>query len=129
LRAIPQNRLKTVDQLFGEFMPSKLAKEFALQLGLQGKKWAEVSNKNKALIIEHLCHWKTKPAGTLGWNKAEVMVGGVDTKELDSKTMMAKKYPGLFFIGECVDVTGHLGGHNFQWAWSSGYVCAQGLRP
>ena len=59
--------------------------------------------------------------------KAEVMLGGVDTRELDSRTMMAKKFPGLYFIGECVDVTGHLGGHNFQWAWASGYACAEAV--
>jgi predicted flavoprotein YhiN len=55
------------------------------------------------------------------------MLGGVDTKALDGKTMMSKQHPNLFFIGECVDVTGHLGGHNFQWAWSSAYVCATAL--
>lgn len=122
-----QNRLKTVDALLGELMPTKLAKEFASQLQLLGKKWAEVSNKDKQHIIDFLCKWAVKPAGTLGWNKAEVMLGGVDTRELDGKTMMSKKHPGLFFIGECVDVTGHLGGHNFQWAWSSAYVCANSL--
>ncbi len=127
LTAIPENRLKTVDQLLTEFFPTKLAKEFSIQLGLAGVKWAEVSNKNKQLIINHLCNWSIKPAGTLGWNKAEVMVGGIDTKALEGKTMMVKKYPGLFFIGECVDVTGHLGGHNFQWAWASAYVCAHSL--
>ena len=68
-----------------------------------------------------------KPAGTLGWKKAEVMLGGVDTKDLDGQTMMSRKNSGLFFIGECVDVTGHLGGHNFQWAWASGFACAQAL--
>ncbi len=55
------------------------------------------------------------------------MLGGVDTKSLDGQTMMAKQHPGLYFIGECVDVTGHLGGHNFQWAWASGFACAQAL--
>ena len=55
------------------------------------------------------------------------MLGGVDTKELDGQTMMSRKHSGLYFIGECVDVTGHLGGHNFQWAWASGFVCAQAL--
>jgi predicted flavoprotein YhiN len=68
-----------------------------------------------------------KPAGTLGWKKAEVMLGGVDTRAIDSKTMMAKSHPGLYFIGECVDVTGHLGGHNFQWAWASAHACAQSI--
>ena len=122
-----QNRTKTVDSLLGQLMPVKLAREFANQLNLLGKKLAEVSNKDKQAIIDLLCHWAVKPAGTLGWNKAEVMLGGVDTRQLDSKTMMSKHHPGLFFIGECVDVTGHLGGHNFQWAWSSGFVCAHSL--
>ena len=121
------SRMKTLDQLLIEFLPARLAKEFAKQLGLHGKKWVEVSKKSRQNVIDLICHWQVKPAGTLGWNKAEVMLGGVDTKELDSKTLMSRKHPGLFFIGECVDVTGHLGGHNFQWAWSSGYACAHSL--
>ncbi len=121
------NRARTVDNLLTEFFPARLAREFARQLGLQDKKWAEVSSKNKAALLDLLARWSVKPAGTLGWNKAEVMAGGVDTTALDSRTMMVKSQPGLFFIGECVDVTGHLGGHNFQWAWSSAYVCAHGL--
>ena len=120
--------LKTVDQLLIEFLPARLAKEFAKQLDLHGKKWTEVSKKLRQQLIDLICHWNVKPAGTLGWNKAEVMLGGINTKELDSKTLMSRKHPGLFFIGECVDVTGHLGGHNFQWAWSSGYACANSLR-
>lgn len=121
------SRSKTVDQLLIEFIPARLAKEFAKQLDLHGKKWAEVSKTSRQQLINLMCHWNVKPAGTLGWNKAEVMLGGIDTKELDSKTLMSRKHPGLFFIGECVDVTGHLGGHNFQWAWSSAYACAHSL--
>ena len=68
------------------------------------------------------------PSGTEGYRTAEVMVGGVDTNELLSKTMMAKNQKGLYFIGECVDVTGWLGGYNFQWAWSSGWVAGQSIR-
>ena len=64
--------------------------------------------------------WILVPADTEGYEKAEVTAGGVDTDELSSKTMESRKVPGLFFIGEVVDVTGHLGGHNFQWAWASG---------
>jgi predicted Rossmann fold flavoprotein len=120
-------RLRTVDQLLIEFLPARLAKEFAKQLGLHGKKWAEISKKSRLDLQNLLCAWDVKPAGTLGWNKAEVMLGGIDTKAMDSKTMMSNQHPGLFFIGECVDVTGHLGGHNFQWAWSSGFVCASSL--
>ena len=67
-------------------------------------------------------NWAVLPNGTQGYKQAEVTRGGVDTRMLDSKTMMAKNMPGLFFVGEVVDVTGWLGGFNFQWAWSSGYV-------
>jgi len=72
-------------------------------------------------------HWQIVPSGTEGYRTAEVTLGGVDTDELSSKTMEAKSQPGLYFIGEVVDVTGHLGGFNFQWAWSSAYACAQAL--
>jgi predicted Rossmann fold flavoprotein len=76
---------------------------------------------------KRLHRWEVRPAGTEGYAKAEVTAGGVDTDELSSKTMESRKAPGLFFIGEVVDVTGHLGGFNFQWAWSSGYCAAQAL--
>jgi hypothetical protein len=69
--------------------------------------------------------WRITPAGTLGYAKAEVTLGGVDTADLSSKTMEATRVPGLYFIGEVVDVTGWLGGYNFQWAWSSGWVAGQ----
>ena len=74
-----------------------------------------------------LHHWTITPAGTEGYAKAEVTAGGVDTDGLSSKTMEARQQPGLFFIGEVVDVTGHLGGFNFQWAWASGYAAGQAL--
>ena len=70
-------------------------------------------------------HWRFRPSGTVGYKKAEVTRGGVDTDELSSKTLESKKQPGLYFIGEVVDVTGHLGGFNFQWAWASGYAAGQ----
>jgi predicted flavoprotein YhiN len=74
--------------------------------------------------MEHKLHtWRITPAGTEGYAKAEVTAGGVDTAELDAKTMQSRKVPGLYFIGEVVDVTGWLGGYNFQWAWASG-ACA-----
>src|SRR5207244_13155556 len=69
--------------------------------------------------------WNVIPSGTEGYAKAEVTVGGIDTAELSSKTMEARRVPGLYFIGEVVDVTGHLGGFNFQWAWASGWVAGQ----
>lgn len=83
---------------------------------------AEASNKSLKSLANLLNNWQVKPNGTEGYAKAEVTLGGVDTKELDSKTMEAKKVPGLYFIGEAVDVTGWLGGYNFQWAWASGFA-------
>jgi len=71
--------------------------------------------------------WSIVPSGTVGYKKAEVTVGGVDTHALSSKTMEARQVPGLYFIGEVVDVTGQLGGFNFQWAWSSGYAAGQSV--
>jgi len=71
--------------------------------------------------------WAISPTGTEGYEKAEVTAGGVDTDELSAKTMESRKVPGLFFIGEVVDVTGHLGGFNFQWAWSSGAAAGRAL--
>jgi len=121
------NRLKLTETILATLMPQRLAKAFAEQQGLLGRKWAEVSKKDRQALQELITHWSVKPAGTLGWKKAEVMLGGVDTKELDGQTMMARQLPGLYFIGECVDVTGHLGGHNFQWAWASGFACAQSI--
>ena len=121
------NRLKSTETILGMVFPQRLAKSFAEQKNLLGRKWAEVGKKDRQALKDLLTQWAVKPAGTLGWKKAEVMLGGVDTKSLDGQTMMSKQHPGLFFIGECVDVTGHLGGHNFQWAWSSAYVCAQSI--
>ena len=72
-----------------------------------------------------LGQWRVVPTGTEGWKKAEVMAGGVDTRELDSRTMESRRAPGLHFIGEVLDVTGWLGGYNFQWAWSSGWVAGE----
>jgi predicted Rossmann fold flavoprotein len=78
-------------------------------------------------LLETLQNWRVQPNGTEGYRTAEVTLGGVDTNELSSRTMEAKKVPGLYFIGEVMDVTGWLGGYNFQWAWSSAWACAQAL--
>ena len=88
------------------------------------KDWTNVSLKE---FERNLHHWRVVPSGTEGYEKAEVTAGGVDTEELSSKTMEAHKVPGLFFIGEVVDVTGHLGGFNFQWAWASGAAAGRAL--
>ncbi|MDT4879238.1 hypothetical protein FQZ97_1148890 [compost metagenome] len=76
-------------------------------------------------IAERLSAWRLVPAGTEGYRTAEVTLGGVDTREVSSKTFESLKSPGLYFIGEVLDVSGHLGGFNFQWAWASGYAAAQ----
>jgi predicted flavoprotein YhiN len=87
----------------------------------------EMSLKDLRAIACSLHHWRVKPSGTLGYSKAEVTLGGVDTRELSSKTMEATRVPGLYFIGEVVDVTGHLGGYNFQWAWASGNAAGEAI--
>ena len=86
---------------------------------------SEVDNKNLYQLGRLVNEWELEPSGTEGYRTAEVTLGGVDTKELSSKTMETKAVAGLYFIGEVVDVTGHLGGYNFQWAWSSGFVAGQ----
>ena len=88
---------------------------------------AEFSNKDINAITQALQGWPLMPAGTLGYNKAEVTLGGGDTRGHNTKSMEAAAAPGLFFIGEVVDVTGWLGGYNFQWAWSSGWVAGQAV--
>ena len=85
---------------------------------------SDASFSNLALMVNE---WYIKPAGTEGFRTAEVTKGGVDTAELSSKTLEAKKVSGLYFIGEVVDVTGHLGGHNFQWAWASAVACGAAI--
>jgi len=85
------------------------------------------SNQSLAETEKQIHEWSLLPVDTEGYEKAEVTVGGVDTDELSSQTMESKRIPGLFFIGEVVDVTGHLGGHNFQWAWASGAAAGRAL--
>ena len=87
----------------------------------------EVKDRDLARLVEGLARWQVQPTGTEGWRKAEVMAGGVDTRELESQTLASRRVPGLHFIGEVVDVTGWLGGYNFQWAWASAAACAQAL--
>ena len=78
-------------------------------------------------LATSLHHWLLVPSGSVGYGKAEVTAGGVDTRELSSQTMQSRRCPGLYFIGEVVDVTGWLGGYNFQWAWASAAACARAL--
>ncbi|ADZ71994.1 NAD(P)/FAD-dependent oxidoreductase [Polymorphum gilvum] len=107
-------------------LPKRLAEELAGEHGLSGR-LADASDKVLRKAGEAVNAWRLVPAGTEGYRTAEVTLGGVDTRELSSKTMEAARVPGLYFIGEVVDVTGHLGGFNFQWAWSSGWAAGQAV--
>jgi predicted Rossmann fold flavoprotein len=110
--------------LLAEKMPRRFAHEWCAMFGWQ-KPVGDLSNRELAAAGERLNTWSLMPSGTLGFDKAEVTLGGVDTSALSSKTMEATSMPGLYFVGEVVDVTGWLGGYNFQWAWASGWVAGQ----
>ena len=115
---------QSILNILSELLPKRLAMIICKRNNLLGN-ISELSKQSIIRISEHTNQWSIKPKGTEGYRTAEVTKGGVDTNEISSKTMMAKNNPGLFFIGEVLDVTGHLGGHNFQWAWSSGFVAGQ----
>jgi predicted Rossmann fold flavoprotein len=116
--------------LLAQRLPHRFAQQWVLQHG-SGRDAAgpirSLGEKRLREIGAALNDWSLLPSGTLGYNKAEVTLGGVDTRQLSSKTMAVESVPGLHFIGEVVDVTGHLGGHNFQWAWSSGFAAGQAV--
>ena len=107
--------------VLGERLPRRLAHRWCEVHGLL-QPLDQLSAKRLREIGHGLAHWRVQPSGTLGYNKAEVTLGGVDTAALSSKTLEARAVPGLYFVGEVVDVTGHLGGFNFQWAWASGHA-------
>ena len=107
-------------------MPKRLASQMCDAAALSGR-LADLSDKKLAKMADMINSWTITPDGTEGYRTAEVTLGGVDTNELSSKDMQAKKCEGLYFIGEVMDVTGHLGGHNFQWAWASAYAMAASL--
>ena len=116
-RSRPKAELRTV---LAELMPQRLAAHLAAD-GVIGER----RDKDLEALAQGLKAWRVTPTGSEGYAKAEVTLGGIDTRELSSRTMAARKVPGLFVIGEAVDVTGWLGGYNFQWAWSSGWVAGE----
>ncbi len=128
-RAKATSRKLIANELAG-LVPSRLADAWVAQDTALGQNWQrpinEATDKGLAALAERLARWELTPTGTEGYKKAEVTAGGVDTRDLSSQTLESKQ-PGLYFIGEVVDVTGWLGGYNFQWAWASGHACAQGL--
>jgi predicted Rossmann fold flavoprotein len=105
-------------------LPKRLADRWCEMHGF-GRRAPLMSDREMEALVRSVREWRVRPAGTEGFDKAEVTAGGVDTAELSSQTMEARKAPGLYFIGEVVDVTGHLGGFNFQWAWASGHAAGQ----
>ena len=109
------------DNLLALRLPKRFAQAFCAAHGV-ARPLPELSAATRETIARELSEWKVQPSGTLGWNKAEVTLGGVDTHALSSKTLQAVDVPGLAFVGEVVDVTGWLGGYNFQWAWASGHA-------
>ncbi|MCW5653524.1 NAD(P)/FAD-dependent oxidoreductase [Hydrogenophaga sp.] len=124
-QAKARSRKLLVNEL-AHLVPGRLAEAWVQQDSDWQRPVAEVADKALARLAERLSRWELTPTGTEGYRKAEVTLGGVDTRDLSSQTLESRQ-PGLYFIGEVVDVTGWLGGYNFQWAWSSAHACAQAL--
>lgn len=130
LRALRADQPKaSLSQALATALPARLAEALAGSLGAQldltGTRLAELSNKQIDTLARTLKAWRFTPVGTEGWRTAEVTAGGIDTDGLSSRTLESKHQKGLYFIGECVDVTGWLGGYNFQWAWASAAAAAE----
>ncbi len=132
LRAVLDNAKRTSARSAGAVLAEILPRRFvdawlAARPEWQGRKLAESRDRDLAALADSLHGWSGVPSGTEGYRKAEVTSGGVDTRELDSRSLESRRTPGLHFIGEVVDVTGWLGGYNFQWAWASAAACARAL--
>jgi predicted Rossmann fold flavoprotein len=127
MEAKSDSRRQLGNALAGLF-PQRLAQAWLERLGLSASRtMPECKDRDLQTLAAQLQGWQLTPDGSEGWRKAEVMRGGVDTRELNSQDMQSKRVPGLYFIGEVVDVTGWLGGYNFQWAWASAAACARSL--
>jgi predicted Rossmann fold flavoprotein len=111
-----------------QYLPQRLGEQWLRMAGLDPElPMPQVRDRDLSLLAERLQRWELMPCGSEGWRKAEVTLGGVDTRELDGQSLQSRRVPGLHFIGEVVDVTGWLGGYNFQWAWASAAACAGAL--
>jgi len=117
-----KDNAKRLDNFLAAHIPAKVAERL---FGSGSRRLSDMSDNEIATAADRLNRWELRFKDTEGYDKAEVTLGGVSTDELSSKTFESKKVPGLHFIGEVVDLTGWLGGYNFQWAWSSGYAAAQ----
>ncbi|OBZ92744.1 membrane protein [Pararhizobium polonicum] len=120
-----ENGRQALQTALAEHLPKRLAQFFTETAGLNNRPLADLSDKAIDAFCLGIKDWVITPAGSEGYRTAEVTLGGVDTRALDSRSMQARDVPGLYFIGECVDVTGWLGGYNFQWAWASGFSTGQ----
>ena len=125
-KAKQANGRQSAQTALAELLPKRLAQHFVEAEGVSGN-LADQSDKRLEQLAAAIQSWPVKPSGSEGYRTAEVTLGGIDTSCLDSRTMQVKAAPGLFFIGECVDVTGWLGGYNFQWAWASGIAAGQSV--
>lgn len=123
-KARSSNGRQSVQSALAAVLPKRLAQIIAEAQGASGN-LADMGDKRLQVIADAVQQWRIKPIGSEGYRTAEVTLGGVDTADLDSRNMESKSVPGLYFVGEVVDVTGWLGGYNFQWAWSSGWVAGQ----
>jgi len=117
---------QTVDNFLGRFLPNRFAEAFCDPV-LAKRRLDQMNKKDLGGIVKKIKNWQVKFSETEGYHKAEVTLGGISTAELSSQTMESNRVPGLYFIGEVVDVTGWLGGYNFQWAWASGYAAGQAV--
>ena len=128
LLALKRSSRQTLANALGGLLPKRLAEGWLQSQAIDGtQRLADVPDRTLRALARSLRQWRLKPAGSEGYRKAEVTRGGVATDELSQSTLEAKRVPGLHFIGEVVDVTGWLGGYNFQWAWSSGYAAGQAI--
>ncbi|MBB3592459.1 hypothetical protein FHX08_002803 [Rhizobium sp. BK529] len=125
-KAKQANGRQSPQTALGEIVPKRLAQYIVEREAISGN-MADLSDKLLAKLADAVQNWSVRPSGSEGYRTAEVTLGGIDTSALDSRSMQAKAVPGLYFIGECVDVTGWLGGYNFQWAWASGFAAGEAL--
>ena len=121
-----RNGTRELTTILGQIWPVRFAQAWT-DLNGGSNPIRQYSNRQLTELANEIHHWQLSPSGTEGFRKAEVMAGGVDTDELSSQTLESRKIAGLYFIGEVVDVTGHLGGFNFQWAWASGFAAGQAM--
>ncbi|MBL0148286.1 MAG: NAD(P)/FAD-dependent oxidoreductase [Ideonella sp.] len=128
LRAAKSTSKRQMGNALGQWLPQRLADAWLVLHGMPADRpLPEWRDADLSRLAQSLARWSIVPNGTEGFHKAEVTAGGVDTRELDSRSLQSRRQPGLYFVGEVVDVTGWLGGYNFQWAWSSAMACAQAL--